>query len=365
VIYEPGADWQIEEFELGEPGPGQLMIKYVASGLCHSDEHVRDGTLEVRLPMVGGHEGAGIVEKIGPGVSRVAVGDHVVCSFLPSCGHCRWCATGQQQICDLGARLLEGCMPDGQFVFSKDGTDFGAMCMIGTFAERALIPEASAVKVDEDLPLEKAALVGCGVPTGIGSATNTAKVEPGDTVIIYGIGGIGINSVQGAKIAGAMNIIAVDPLAYKRERAEEFGATHTFEDAESAMNTAMELTRGVGADKAIVTVDIVTPELVGAAFMTIRKGGDIVLTGLSKLDGLTVALPGAVMTLFRKSVKGSLFGDSNPTYDIPKILNLYRGGQIKLDELITNTYTLEEINQGYQDMRDGKNIRGMIIHEAA
>jgi S-(hydroxymethyl)glutathione dehydrogenase/alcohol dehydrogenase len=365
VLHQPGTDWEIEELELDDPGPGQVLIRYVASGLCHSDEHVRDGTLEVRLPLIGGHEGSGIIEKVGPGVDRVAEGDHVVCSFLPSCGHCRWCATGQQQICDLGARLLEGCLPDGSYVFHGKGGDYGTMCMVGTFAERAVVSQASTVKIDDDLPLEKAALVGCGVPTGWGSAVYTAKTEPGDTIIIYGIGGIGANAVQGARHAGAVNIVAVDPLAYKRERAEELGATHSFEDPGAALAAVQEMTRGVGADKAIITVDVVTPEVVGAAFEAIRKGGDIVLTGLAKLDGLTVALPGTIMTLFRKGVKGSLFGDSNPTYDIPKILNLYRAGQIKLDELITNTYTLEQINEGYQDMRDGKNIRGLIIHATA
>lgn len=362
AIHAHHQDWEVLEFDLADPGPGEVLMKFVASGLCHSDEHVRDGSLPCRVPIIGGHEGAGIVEAVGPGVERVEVGDHVVCSFLPTCGHCRWCATGQQQICDMGADILEGSLPGGRFVFTRNGEDYGAMAMVGSFSERTVVSQYSCVKIDKDVPLQTAALLGCGVPTGFGSAVYSANVQVGDTVVIYGIGGIGINAVQGAAHAGAMNIIAVDPLAMKRELAEELGATHTFESAVDALPAIQEMTRGVGADKAIITVDVVTPELVGQAFETIRKGGDIVLTGLAELEGLTVALPGSVMTLFRKGIKGSLFGDSNPTYDIPKLLDLYRAGKVKLDELITRTYTLDDINQGYKDLMAGENVRGLIIH---
>ena len=362
VLHGPShdAEWEIVELDLDAPRAGQILVKWAASGLCHSDEHLRDGTLPVRVPVVGGHEGAGVVEQVGPGVDRFAKGDHVVGTFLPTCGHCRWCATGQQQLCDLGATILDGCLPDGSFVFHRNGQDYGAMCMLGTFSEYSVISQASAVKIEKDIPLNRAALVGCGVPTGWGSAVYSAKTTPGDTVVIYGIGGIGANAVQGAVHAGATNVVAIDPLAMKRETAEQFGATHTFADVASALPKIQELTHGVGADHAIVTVDVVTPEVVGQAFEAIRKGGDIILTGLGELEGLTVQLPGTVMSLFRKSVKGSLFGDSNPTYDIPKILNMYRAGQIKLDELVTRTYKHEDINQGYADLRAGENIRGII-----
>jgi S-(hydroxymethyl)glutathione dehydrogenase/alcohol dehydrogenase len=363
AIHAPGEDWQVLEFDLDDPGPGEVLLKFAASGLCHSDEHVRDGTLPARVPIIGGHEGAGVVEAVGPGVDRVVVGDHVVCSFLPTCGHCRWCATGQQQICDLGATILDGCLPGEHYVFSRDGEKYGAMCMVGSFAERSVVSQYSCVKIDKDIPLATAALLGCGVPTGFGAAVYTANVQVGDTVIIYGIGGIGINAVQGAAHAGAANVVVVDPLAMKREMAEEMGATHSFENAADALAAVQEMTRGVGADAAIITVDVVTPEVVGQAFEAIRKGADIVLTGLADLEGLTVQLPGTVMTLFRKGIKGSLFGDSNPTYDIPKLLNLYRAGKVKLDELVTQTYKLDDINQGYKDLMAGDNVRGIIIHD--
>ncbi len=219
------------------------------------------------------------------------------------------------------------------------------------------------MRVDPDLDLETAVLVGCGVPTGWGSAVYAAEVEPGDTVAIYGIGGIGINAVQGAKCAGAQNIIAIDPLANKREMAEQMGATHAVASAAEAQELVMGLTRGVGADKSIVTVDVVDESVVQAGFDVIRKGGTEVITGLADPMKQTVHLSGAVMTLFQKTVKGTLFGNSNPMRDITKMLDLYQAGQIKLDELITKKYKLDEINQGYDDLIAGKNIRGVIVHE--
>jgi S-(hydroxymethyl)glutathione dehydrogenase/alcohol dehydrogenase len=237
------------------------------------------------------------------------------------------------------------------------------MCMIGTFSQYGVISQTSAVKVDDDLPLDKAVLVGCGVPTGWGSAVNTANVAPGDTVAIYGIGGIGINAVQGARYAGAKNVIAIDPLENKREKAMELGATHAFATAEEAQAAIAEMTRGQMADSAILTVDLMTAEVVSAGFDAIGKGGTVVVTGLNKLELPTVTLSGSILTLFRKTVKGSLFGDCNPTTDIPKILGLYQAGDLKLDEIITRTYTLEEVNEGYDDLMAGKNVRGVIVHE--
>jgi NDMA-dependent alcohol dehydrogenase len=356
-------DWEVTELELDPPKDGEVLIRYVAAGLCHSDEHLRHGDLIPRFPCVGGHEGAGIIEDVGPGVDRVKPGDHVVCSFIPSCGFCRFCSTGQQNLCDWGATILEGSMPDGTFRFHQGGEDLGAMCMLGTFSQYSTIKQNSVVKVDEDLPLEVAVLVGCGVPTGWGSVNYAGGMTAGDVVVIYGVGGIGINAVQGARNGGARHIVAVDPIPFKREKAEEFGATHSVASAEEAQELVMQLTRGVGADLAVVTVDIVDQPVVQAAFDTIRKGGTAVVTGLADPTKITVQLSGAAMTLFQKTVKGTLFGDSNPMYDISRLLDMYRTGDIKLDELITKQYSLDEINQGYQDLLDGKNIRGVIVHE--
>ncbi len=275
VVYEPGKRIEIEELDLDGPKDGEVLIRYTHAGLCHSDIHIAHGDLPARLPMVLGHEGAGIIEEVGPGVTRLQPGDHVICSFLPVCGHCRWCSTGKSNLCDLGATILDGCLPDGTYRFHQGGEDIGGMCMLGTFSERATISEHSAIKVDDELPLDKVVLIGCGVPTGFGSAVHAAETEPGDTIAIYGIGGIGINAVQGAALAGARNVVAIDPLANKREAAEQFGATHSCETAEQAQELITQLTRGVGADKAIVTVGVVTSDVVTSAFNAIRKGGTV------------------------------------------------------------------------------------------
>jgi alcohol dehydrogenase (nicotinoprotein) len=362
VVYEYGKPMEIEELELDGPREGEVLIRYTHAGLCHSDLHVITGDLPARLPMVLGHEGAGIVEEVGPGVTRVKAGDHVVCSFIPNCGTCRYCATGRQSICDMGATILDGYLPGPRFALTGSRGEYGGMCMLGTFSQYGVIHQNSAVKIDDDLPLDKAVLVGCGVPTGWGSAVNTANVSAGDTVAVYGVGGIGINAVQGARYAGAKYVVAIDPQELKRAKALELGATHAFTTAAEAQEVITDITRGQGADSAIVTVGVVDSEVVEAAFNATGKDGITVITGLSGLFTPTIQLPGAMLTLFRKTVKGSLFGDCNPTTDIPKILGLYQAGDLKLDEVITRTYTLEQVNEGYDDLVNGKNVRGVIVH---
>jgi alcohol dehydrogenase (nicotinoprotein) len=367
VVYEPGKPIEIVELDLDGPRAGEVLLRMTHAGLCHSDIHVQNGDLEGRRPMVLGHEGAGIVEEVGEGVTRVAPGDHVVCSFVPACGICRWCATGQQSICDMGATIMTGVLPGDHFPFSGPGPEkrYGAMCGLGTFSQRSVVHQTSVVKIDDDLPLDKAVLVGCGVPTGWGSAVNAADVRPGETVIVIGVGGIGVNAVQGARYAGAKNLIGVDPLASKRQKAMEFGATHAVASTVEAMALAQSMTNGNGADKTIVTTGVVTEEIVTDAVDATGKGGTIVLTGLSKRSELNVQVSGTMLILYRKTIKGSLFGDCNPTADIPKILGLYRSGDLKLDELVTRTYTLEQINEGYDDLINGLNIRGVVVHDPA
>jgi alcohol dehydrogenase (nicotinoprotein) len=349
VLRGTGQDFEITELDLDPPKAGEVLIRFVAAGLCHSDEHLRHGDIVPRFPLVGGHEGAGVIEEVGPGVTRLQPGDHVICSFLPVCGHCRWCSTGKSNLCDMGATILDGQMTDGTYRFHQNGEDFGGMCMLGTFSERATISENSAIKVDPDLPLDKVVLIGCGVPTGFGSATHAAATEPGDKIAIY----------------GARNVVAIDPLPNKREMAEKLGATHSAETAEEAHALIQELTRGVGADKAIVTVDVVTSQVVTDAFNAIRKGGTVVVTGLADPTKNTIELPGALLTLYEKRIQGSLFGSGDPFHDIPRMVELYQSGDLKLDELITNTYTLDEVNQGYADLLSGKNIRGVIKYADA
>jgi S-(hydroxymethyl)glutathione dehydrogenase/alcohol dehydrogenase len=266
-------------------------------------------------------------------------------------------------LCDLGRLLIDNSLPDGTYRYHEGSTDFGQMCLLGTFSQYAVFSEASTVKVDDDLPFDVAALVGCGVPTGFGTAVNAGEVRPGDTTVVYGVGGVGINSVQGAAHAGARCVVAVDPVAFKRESALKFGATHAVASAEEAAGLVLELTEGVGADQALITMGVVTEEVVSAAFDVIRKRGIVVITGLANPAKQTVHISGSLLTLFEKRIQGALFGSSNPFDDIPRILGLYKAGKIKLDELITTRYTLDQVNQGYEDMMAGRNLRGVIIHE--
>jgi alcohol dehydrogenase (nicotinoprotein) len=361
VLRDLGKDWELAEMDLDPPKTGEVLVRWVAVGLCHSDEHLRTGDIPVRYPIVGGHEGAGVVEEVGAGVTRLKAGDHVVCSFLPACGHCRFCARGMTNLCDLGALLYDNCLPDGTFRFHADGLDFGQMCLLGTFSQYSTVSEYSTIKIDDDLALETVALVGCGVPTGWGTAVNAGGVRPGETVVVYGIGGVGINAVQGAAFAGAQHIIAVDPLPNKREFAGQFGASHSAADAAEAQQLVTDLTKGVGADKALITMGVVTQEAIDAAFAVIRKRGAVVVTGLNAPGVKNIQIPSFELTLFEKRIQGALFGGGNPFDDIPRMIDLYRNGHLKLDELVTNRYRLAEVNQGYQDLADGKNLRGVMI----
>jgi alcohol dehydrogenase (nicotinoprotein) len=363
VLRDVGKDFEIVELDLDEPKTGEVLIRLEASGLCHSDDHLRTGDIPVRYPIVGGHEGAGVVEKVGPGVERLKPGDHVVGSFLPVCGKCRFCARGQTNLCDLGRFLMENSLPDGTFRYHEGSTDFGQMCLLGTFSQYAVFSEASTVKIADDVPFEVAALVGCGVPTGFGTAVNAGEVRPGDITVVYGAGGVGMNAIQGAAHAGARYVIAVDPVEFKRSSALKFGATHTAASAEEAAELALSLSEGVGADQALITVGVVSEEVVNAAFAVVRKRGTVVLTGLAGPAKKTVNVSGFELALFEKRLQGALFGSSNPFDDIPRVIEMYKAGKLKLDELITSRYTLDQVNQGYEDMMAGRNIRGVIIHE--
>ena len=360
VIHEPGKPIETVELDLDEPGPGEVRIRYEYAGLCHSDVHIATGDLAARLPMVLGHEGAGVIEATGPGVTRVRPGDNVVCSFIPNCGTCRYCANGMQSICDMGATLMEGYLPGPHFPFHGPAGEYGAMCLVGSFSQWGVLHQNSVVKVDDDLPLEKAVLVGCGVPTGWGAAVNTADVSPGDTVVVFGAGGIGINAVQGAHLAGARNVIAVDPVELKRSTALRVGATHAYATAEQAQAAVVELTRGQLADAAILSPGLMTEDVIIEGFEIVGKAGRVVLVALNAHDLVNVKLPGTMLTTYRKQLRGSLFGDCNPTADIPRILDLYRSGHVRLDELITREYRLDEVQQGYDDLLDGLNVRGVV-----
>jgi NDMA-dependent alcohol dehydrogenase len=361
VIRETGKPWELTTLELDEPGRGEVRIKFAYSGMCHSDEHLRTGDSIGRLPMVGGHEGAGIVEAVGPEVTRVAPGDHVVCSFIPACGTCRYCSTGRQNLCDEGKNAGIGCFPDGTFRFhDDDGADLGGLCVLGTFSQYAVVSEWSCIRIPPDIPFDVAALVGCGVPTGWGTAVHAAGVRAGQTVVIYGAGGVGSNAVQGARYAGGKNVVVVDPVEFKRDMAKVFGATHTFADAQQAYDFVVDTTHGQLADHAIITVGILSDEVIGSAIEVVGKSGQVTITAVG--NGSVHAHAGLLIG-YQRRVQGAIFGGCNPLYDVPRLLGLYRSGDLKLDELITRRYRLDEVNQGYDDMLAGKNIRGVVLHE--
>ena len=360
VLWELGGKWEVGEVDLDPPHADEVMIKLTASGLCHSDYHLVTGDIPVGLPYVGGHEGAGVVVEVGPGVTDVAVGDSVVLSFLPACGKCSYCARGMTNLCDLGAHIIQGPQLDGTYRFHSKGQGLGQMCLLGTFSEYTVVPMASVVKVDPSTPLDKAAVIGCSVPTGFGSVVRTAGIRPGDAVVIMGVGGIGANAVQGAKSAGARHIVAIDPVEFKRDQAKIFGATHSVPDVPAAQALVSELTRGQMADACIITTDVAESGYVAEALSLVGKRGKVVVTAIGHPTELTIGGSLFELTLYEKSIHGSLFGSSNPRHDIPRYLEMYNLGELMLDELVTREYTLDDINKGYQDMLDGRNIRGVI-----
>jgi len=360
VLWGVGDKWQVEEVMLDPPGPNEVLIKLTAAGLCHSDYHLITGDIPVPFPVIGGHEGAGIVAGVGPGVSDVAEGDSVVLSFLPACGKCSYCARGMTNLCDLGAAIIQGPQLDGTYRFHAGGTGVGQMCLLGTFSEYTVVPTSSVVRVDAGIRLDRAALVGCCVPTGFGSVVNTAQVRAGDTVVVLGVGGIGSNAIQGAKAAGARHIVAVDPVAYKRDKAIDFGATHAAATVDDAQALVAQLTRGQLGDACIITTDVAESAYVGQALSLVGKRGKVIVTAIGHPTELSISGSLFELTLYEKSIHGSLFGSSNPRHDIPRYLEMYNLGQLKLDELVTREYSLEDINAGYEDMLAGRNIRGLI-----
>ncbi|MFC7401876.1 NDMA-dependent alcohol dehydrogenase [Citricoccus sp. GCM10030269] len=366
IVREQPGRFDVTDVLLEEPREGEILVKMVASGLCHSDYHLLSGDSQPGLlPMVGGHEGTGIVEGVGPDTHGWEVGDKLVFSFIGSCGKCRWCSEGMTNLCDLGAFLMKGSRfrdPDS-FRFSlPDGTPISQMCGLGTFAERTVVDVNSAVKLPPDAPLETLWLLGCGVGTGWGSAVYLAGIHPGDVTIVMGIGGVGINAVQGAVHAGSMSVIAVDPLEFKREKAREMGATHAFADIQEATEFARSITNGQGADQAILTPGVLAGEHIAQGFAAIRKAGTVVVTGIAPASEEVIPIQPLELTRYQKRIQGSVYGGSNPQADIPRQYRMYSAGQLKLDELISRTYSLENINDGYDDLLNGLNIRGGVIY---
>ncbi|SGC33067.1 NDMA-dependent alcohol dehydrogenase [Mycobacterium tuberculosis] len=362
LIWEFNQPWSVEEIEIGDPRKDEVKIQMEAAGMCRSDHHLVTGDIPMAgFPVLGGHEGAGIVTEVGPGVDDFAPGDHVVLAFIPSCGKCPSCQAGMRNLCDLGAGLLAGeSVTDGSFRIQARGQNVYPMTLLGTFSPYMVVHRSSVVKIDPSVPFEVACLVGCGVTTGYGSAVRTADVRPGDDVAIVGLGGVGMAALQGAVSAGARYVFAVEPVEWKRDQALKFGATHVYPDINAALMGIAEITYGLMAQKVIITVGKLDGADVDSYLTITAKGGTCVLTAIGSLVDTQVTLNLAMLTLLQKNIQGTIFGGGNPHYDIPKLLSMYKAGKLNLDDMVTTAYKLEQINDGYQDMLNGKNIRGVI-----
>ncbi|MFO1115469.1 MAG: Zn-dependent alcohol dehydrogenase [Beijerinckiaceae bacterium] len=360
----PGAPALVERIELDPPGPTEARVRVVAAGLCHTDYHVMRGDRRVAMsPMVLGHEAAGVVEEVGAGVQGVKEGDHVVLTFIPGCGRCPWCRKGLHHLCAEGPRIIQGPQLDGTYRRrDSSGADVGAFCMVGAFARHTVVDQATIVVIDKRFPFDLASLVACCVPAGVGAARNRARVKAGDSVLVVGCGGDGMNVVQGAKLCGATTIIAADIAPLKREMAREFGATHVTEAQDDALIAfAQSLTEGRGVDHALVCID--PPNTLLAAFRATAKAGNVVVTGLSAASETKLPIPPLELVTSQKAIMGAVYGYASPRVQIPELLAMYETGALKLRELITRRYRLDQINDGYADMIAGRNLRGVIVFE--
>lgn len=365
VLLEQERDWETVRHELQPPQEQEVLVRVQYAGLCRSDEHRRHGGAGGGgvYPLIGGHEGSGVVEEVGPGVTRLKPGDHVILSPIPQCGICKFCSSGRSRMCELQMNVPTGMLPDGTYRNHLDGRPVGGFCILGTFADHIVVPQNSCIKIPDWFPLHAAALLSCGVPTGWGSAEYVGQIRGGDTVMVIGAGGIGINAVQAAAFLGAGQVIVVDPVPFKREFSTTVGATHTAATIEEGAQLARDLSHGTGADVTIVTVGVMTPEVSAGALEATGKGGRLVLTATADVAyDVNVQIPGNRLSLYDISLLGNLYGKCNPHYDIPRLARLYDQGHLKLDELITQRYGVDQVAQAYADVRDGKVVRAVLEH---
>lgn len=359
VLYEPKSRFVVEDVEVQEPRHGEVMVRMVAGGVCHSDLHVVKGDLEAPLPAILGHEGAGIVEMVGEGVTSVQKGDHVIPLWRLSCGQCEWCLGGRPALCDAAVQIRNtGCLADGTSRFRKGSTEIKHFVGVSTFASLSVMMEQAVVKIRSDMPLEKAALVGCGVITGVGAVLNAAQVRPGTSVAVFGTGGVGLNVIQGAALVGAEKIIAVDLLDNKLEYAREMGATHGVNASQAdPVARIRELTGGQGVDYAFEVIGL--PEAISQAVEVLRKRGVAVIVGVTRREA-TIPLETFPLVFQERTVMGSIYGSSRPRIDIPTLIDLYMAGKLKLDPLLTRTYPLEQINEAYEALERGETARSVL-----
>ena len=361
VLHESGRAFQIETLDLAPPRAGEVLVKVAAAGVCHSDYHLVTGATKHPMPVVPGHEGAGIVEAAGEGVTRVKTGDHVALNWAPNCGECFYCLRDRPSLCTtfIGP-VWQGTMMDGTTRFSKEGDPVYHFSALACFAGRVVVPEECCVPLDKAVPFDVAALIGCAVTTGVGSVLNTARLAPGSSVAVFGAGGVGLSIIMGAKLAGAGQIIAIDTNESKGDLALEFGATNVLINSPDVVKDIQRLTGGRGADYVFEAIGL--PAVQEQCLEAARPGGTVVLAGLSPM-GSDTNLPGSIITRQEKTVTGSYYGTANTARDFPLYADLYLQGKLDLGRLISRSYTLEQINEAYADMLSGEIARGVIVWE--
>ena len=351
-----------DDVEVDPPKAGELKVHIAAAGVCHSDLSVQNGTIPLPPPTVLGHEGAGVVEEVGEGVTGFEVGDHVVLTFVPECGECYFCKKGQGYLCEQSNAQMMGGLLDGTKRMTSKGQPLGQMAMCGTFNEVTVVPAISAVKIDKAIPLKAAALLGCGVQTGVGAALNTATINKGDSVAVVGCGGVGLNVIQGAKIAGAAQIIAVDMLDNKLQMAKEFGATDLVNAGEGdpvAKVRALTSQRGVDTAFEVIGLGATIEQAMG---MT-RNGGETILVGVPRMDVNLTINPAFAFIYTARGVKGCWYGSTQAHTDVPKLVDLYTKGELKLEELISREITVDQVNDAFEAMKAGEVARSVIVFE--
>lgn len=362
ILRHVGEPITVTTLDLAPPRAGEVLVRIAAAGVCHSDWHLVSGATQHPLPAVLGHEGAGVVEAVGQGVTDVAVGDHVALNWAPNCGRCFYCLHGSPNLCEAFlAPVWAGTMLDGSTRFAlPDGAPVYQYCSLGCFSRHTVVPASSCVPLPPDVPATVAALIGCAVTTGVGAALHTAQVRPGASVAVFGAGGVGLSAVMGAKLAGARRIIVVDRAEAKRAIAADFGATDFVLAGAEAVDAIRALTQGRGADYVFEAVG--APAVQEQCLAAARPGGMVVLAGLAPMGSAT-NLPGALITRQEKTVKGSYYGSANPQRDFPFLAELYLAGKLELDRLVTRTYRLDAINAAYADMLSGEIARGVILFD--
>ncbi len=357
TVSSPGAPWEVREVELRtDLAPGDVLVRVVAAGLCHSDEHLRMGSLPIAYPFVGGHEGSGVVVAVGSMVGTLIPGDRVVFAFRPACGQCRYCVRGSSNLCLETMRIFQ----DASHSYFSNGIEhFTATSLIGSFASHTVVPEISCIKVPEQTPLEVAALLGCAVPTGFSAMERAGEIQAAETALVVGAGGVGINAIQAASINGAAEVLVVDNAASRESIARDFGATQFFTTVEEVQSYIEDTRGGIGVDVAVVTVGV--PGMVEQVIPLMDRGGRVVLTALGDPAKLRLEYPIAALVKDDITVRGSIAGSSNLRADVPRYIALYEAGLLKLDELVTKRYQLSEIEAGYADMHEGRSIRGIVV----